>query len=102
MPKSSLNSFDNYSWKFSVKDVGPTRHIMGMKISWIQNRQQLFLSQANYIGRVLERFKMQLAKSHLVVLETLSDIRPRGVNYHVDTIRTKCRLLDGRDGRDTA
>ena len=39
--------------KFAMKDLGPARHI----------GRQLFLSQTDYIGRVLERFNMQSAKS---------------------------------------
>ena len=49
--------------KFAMKDLGLARHILGMKISHNRNRRQLFLSQTDYIGRVLERFNMQLAKS---------------------------------------
>ena len=49
--------------KFAMKDLGPTRHILGMKISRHREKQQLFLSQTDYIGRVLERFNMQSAKS---------------------------------------
>ena len=49
--------------KFAMKDLGPTRHILGMKISRNRAKRQLFLSQTDYIGRVLECFNMQLAKS---------------------------------------
>ena len=49
--------------KFAMKDLGPTRHILGMKINRIQTRRQLFLSQADYIGHVSEHFNMQSAKS---------------------------------------
>ena len=38
------------------KDLGPARHILGMKISRNPDRRQLFLSQTDYIGRILERF----------------------------------------------
>ena len=49
--------------KFSMTDLGPARHILGMKISRNRVKRQLFLSQTDYIGRVLERFNMQSAKS---------------------------------------
>mgnify|MGYP000689268084 CR=1 FL=1 len=49
--------------KLAMKDLGPTRHILGMKINRNRNGRQLFLSQTDYIGRVLERFNMQSAKS---------------------------------------
>ena len=44
--------------KFAMKHFGPERHILGMKISRNRHRRQLFLSQTDYIGRVLERFNM--------------------------------------------
>ena len=49
--------------KFAMKDIGPSRHILRMKISWKRNQRQLFLSQTDYSGRVLERFNMQSTKS---------------------------------------
>ena len=49
--------------KFAMKDLGPARHILGMKISRHREKRQLFLSQTDYIKRVLERFNMQSAKS---------------------------------------
>ena len=48
--------------KFALKDLGPARHILGMTISRHREKRQLFLSQTDYIGRVLERFNMQSAK----------------------------------------
>ena len=49
--------------KFAMKDLSSARHVLGMKISRNRNRRQLFLSPTDYIGRVLERFNMQSAKS---------------------------------------
>ena len=49
--------------KFAMKDLGPARHLLGMKISQHRDKRQLFLSQTDYIGRLLERFNMQSAKS---------------------------------------
>ena len=54
--------------KFAMKDRVPARHILGIKISRNRNRRQLFLSQTDYIGRVLECFNMQSAKSALTPL----------------------------------
>ena len=48
---------------FAMKDLGPARYILGMKISRNRAKRQLFLSQTDYIGRVLECFNMQSAKS---------------------------------------
>ena len=42
--------------KFSMKDLGPGKPILGMKISRHREKRQLFLSQTDYIGCVLERF----------------------------------------------
>ena len=49
--------------KFVMKDLSQARHIFGMKISRNRGKRQLFLSQIDYIGRVLECFNMQSAKS---------------------------------------
>ena len=49
--------------KFDMKNLGPARHILGMKIGRNRHRRQLFLSQTDYIRHVLERFNMQSAKS---------------------------------------
>ena len=46
--------------KFAMKDLGPAWHILGMKISRSRAKRQLFLSQTDYIGRVLERFNMRM------------------------------------------
>ena len=54
--------------KFTMKDLGPARHILGMKISRNRDRQQLFLSQTDYIGHFLDRFNMQSAKSDFTLL----------------------------------
>ena len=48
--------------KLAMKDLGPARHILGMKISRNRDKRQLFLSQTDYIERVLEHFNMQSAK----------------------------------------
>ena len=49
--------------KFAMKDLGPAQHIPRMKNSHNCTRRQLFLSQTDYIGRVLECFNIQSAKS---------------------------------------
>ena len=54
--------------KFAMKDLGPARHILGMKISQNRNQRQLFLSQTDYIVRVLKRFSMQSAKTSSTTL----------------------------------
>ena len=53
---------------FAMKDLGPTIHILGMKISRPRNRTQFFLSQANYIERALEHFNMESTKFAFIPL----------------------------------
>ena len=43
--------------KFGMKDLGPARHILRMKISRNHAKRQLFLSQTDYIGRVFDRLQ---------------------------------------------
>jgi hypothetical protein len=47
--------------KFAMKDLGPTRHILGMKITRNHQSRQLCLSQFDYIRRILERCSMHSA-----------------------------------------
>jgi hypothetical protein len=54
--------------KFAMKDLGSARHILGMRISRHRDKRQLFLSQTDYIGRVLEHFNMHSAMFALTPL----------------------------------
>ncbi|MCO5609856.1 hypothetical protein L7F22_064088 [Adiantum nelumboides] len=47
---------------FSMKDLGAAKRILGMKISRDMQRQNLTLSQEDYIEKVLERFEMKNIK----------------------------------------
>jgi hypothetical protein len=47
---------------FSMKDLGSTKKIFGMKITRDMKNHKLTLSQGEYIEKVLERFRMQNAK----------------------------------------
>ena len=95
--------------KFAMKDLGLARHILGMKISRNCVKRQLFLSQTDYIERVLERFNMQSAKSGSTPLPinirlSQQDCPTSGSEgrYEVGTICTGSRLPYVHDGRDTA
>ena len=46
-----------------MKDLGPAKQILGMKISRDRSKKLLWLSQERYIEKVLERFNMKDAKS---------------------------------------
>lgn len=48
---------------FDMKDLGSAKKILGMEISRDRNSGLLFLSQQNYIKKVLQRFNMQDAKA---------------------------------------
>ena len=45
-----------------MKDLGPTQHILGMKIVRERIKRKLWLSQEKYIERVLERFNIKSVK----------------------------------------
>ena len=91
--------------KFAMKDLGPARHILGMKISRNHAKRQLFLSQTDYIGRVLESFNMRSAKSASTPLRInlrQPDIRSGEGRYEVGTVCTGIGLHYVHDGRDAA
>jgi hypothetical protein len=46
-----------------MKDLGPARQILGMKISRDRKNARLWLSQESFIEKVLDRFNMSNAKS---------------------------------------
>ena len=49
--------------EFDIKDLGATNKIMSIEIRRDREERKLWLSQKNYIRKVLERFNMQDAKS---------------------------------------
>ena len=51
------------SKSFSMKYLGSTKQILGMKISCDRKNKKLWLSQENYIEKGLERFNMSKAKA---------------------------------------
>ena len=51
------------SSEFEMKDLGAAKKILGMEIKRDRNSRLLFLSQQNYIKKVLRRFNMHDAKS---------------------------------------
>ncbi|CAM8959013.1 unnamed protein product [Rhodiola kirilowii] len=48
---------------FEMKDLGAAKRILGMQIQRHRKAGTLFLCQSDYLGKVLERFDMQNAKS---------------------------------------
>ena len=51
------------SKSFSMNDLGLTKKILGMKISRDKKNRKLWLSQENYIEKVLEKFNMSKANA---------------------------------------
>ena len=47
---------------FKMKDLGPAKQILGMKISWDRSAGTLNLPQELYIEKVLSRFRVNDAK----------------------------------------
>jgi len=50
------------SKEFDMKDLGPTKKILGMEIHKDRKSRQLWLSQQGYVERVLDKFNMSNAK----------------------------------------
>ncbi|KAF2305897.1 hypothetical protein GH714_008746 [Hevea brasiliensis] len=51
------------SKSFAIKDLGPEKHILGMKIICDRKCKKLWLSQEKYIQKVLQLFNMAKAKA---------------------------------------
>ena len=51
------------SKSFAVKDLGPAKQILGMRIERDRSSNKLYLSQEKYIEKVLCKFKMDNAKA---------------------------------------
>ena len=51
------------SKSFAMKDLGPAKCILGMRIERDRKTNKLYLSQEKYIEKVLRKFKMDKAKN---------------------------------------
>ena len=49
--------------KFSMKDLGEAKQILGMRIKRDRKQRKLWLSQEDYVEKVLKRFNMENAKA---------------------------------------
>ncbi|KAH9648557.1 hypothetical protein KPL70_025642 [Citrus sinensis] len=49
--------------EFEMKDLGPANKILGMQIHRDRNNKKIWLSQKNYLKKILRRFNMQDCKS---------------------------------------
>ncbi|MCO5608026.1 hypothetical protein L7F22_062229 [Adiantum nelumboides] len=49
--------------KFDMKDLGDANHILGMRITRDHKRRLLYLSQKEYVHKVLDHFHMQKGKA---------------------------------------
>ena len=48
--------------EFEMKDLGPTNKILGMQIYRDRNNRKIWISQKNYLKKILQRHKMQDCK----------------------------------------
>jgi len=53
---------EELSKSFAMKDLGPAKQILGMKITRDRKKEKLWLSQERYVQKVLERFNMSKSK----------------------------------------
>ncbi|KAL0413387.1 UNVERIFIED_CONTAM: Retrovirus-related Pol polyprotein from transposon TNT 1-94 [Sesamum radiatum] len=61
------------STQFSMKDMGETSYILGIKIYRDRSRWMLGLTQSSYIKKVLKRFKMDNSKRRTPSHESRAD-----------------------------
>ena len=54
---------ENLNTKFEMKDLGSARRILGIDIHRDRAKGELFLSQSNYLKKVVERFRMHQSKT---------------------------------------
>ena len=48
---------------FAMKDLRPTKKVLGIRIVWDRACKKLYMSHEQYIEKVIERFKMSQTKS---------------------------------------
>jgi len=61
--KTKIAGLENASSKsFVMKDLGPAKQILGMKVIRDRSKKLIWLSQEKYIEKVLKRFNMDKAK----------------------------------------
>uniref|UniRef100_A0A3Q7EEM7 Reverse transcriptase Ty1/copia-type domain-containing protein n=1 Tax=Solanum lycopersicum TaxID=4081 RepID=A0A3Q7EEM7_SOLLC len=69
---SSMREINNLKTRlsatFEMKNFGPAKQILGMKISWDRSAGTLNLSQELYIEKVLSRFRVNDAKPRTTLL----------------------------------
>ncbi|MGJ2631364.1 reverse transcriptase domain-containing protein, partial [Salmonella enterica subsp. enterica serovar Paratyphi A] len=55
---------------FDMKDMGEASHILGMRIERDRSKKLIWLSQTEYIDKVLQRFNMENSKGSSVPLQS--------------------------------
>ena len=63
--------------KFMMKELEQSRHILGMRIERNRTSKTLWLSQSDYIHKVLKRFNMDNAKPTSTLLSTIIQLSDR-------------------------
>ena len=76
--KDELSSLKkNLGQNFDMKDLGDAKHILGMRITRDRSKRCIYLSQAEYISKVLMRFNMENAKPLSTPLPTYVNLSTR-------------------------
>ncbi|KAH9681106.1 hypothetical protein KPL71_026832 [Citrus sinensis] len=71
----SSDHFAYYKREFEMKDLGPANKILGMQIHRDRNNRKIWLSQKNYLKKILRLFNMQdLGSLIFAMICTRSDI----------------------------
>jgi len=68
--------------EFNVKDLGEVKKILGMKITRDRGSGRLWLSQKNYVLKVLKRFNMAEARPVPLLWQVTSNYPPSSVHNH--------------------
>ncbi|KAH9760757.1 Integrase catalytic domain-containing protein [Citrus sinensis] len=75
--------------EFEMKDLGPANKILGMQIHRDRNNRKIWLSQKNYLKKILRRFNMQDYKS----IST-----PFPVNFKLSSMRAVSQYMANPGG----
>ncbi|MCO5562441.1 hypothetical protein L7F22_016069 [Adiantum nelumboides] len=60
---------------FDMKNMGEASHILGMRIQQDRSKKMLYLSQEEYIDKVLQRFNMDMEKALMTPLSSYVKLR---------------------------
>lgn len=92
---SKIDRFRELSKSFAMKNLGPARQILGMKISRDRQNGKLWLSQE--VEKMLERFNMSKAKQNQSLLHLQANLHSVPISVlQVRKIKKKFNLMHQR------